>query len=109
MVTGILLHYSSRILNSVLDLDDEEREPQPVTTPATFRKEQEEKRSKRAQGSLLQNGMQTRLDNVPMEEYSDWMKLDSSNPKSPIGLMSTTILEEDDSSDAGLAYSRLRR
>ena len=49
-------------------------------------------------------GLNARLARVPLPERSDWLQLDKSSLKSPSLLMSSTILEEDDSSDSGMGY-----
>ena len=50
---------------------------------------------------FVPSGLHARLDASPLEEYSDWMRIKKGSPKlkSPVGLASTTIIEEEDSTD----------
>ena len=99
MLVGIgsaaLLHHLTRYVIRALGIDvaSEER----GRTLASYRAEKAEKQAKKArhvvQGSLLS----PRLDSSFKDEYSEWSKRGLGTK----GLLSTTILEEDDSSEAG--------
>src|SRR5271154_5773733 len=96
VIAGTLLHYTTKILAAALGMNrmTEER----GRTVASYRAELAEKEAKKARHFVSRHGLLPKID-MKIEGYSsDWLK-------SPVsqGLQSTTILEEDDSSDAGFA------
>ena len=75
-------------------------ETEPVRTMEEYRAERAKKKAGRSmQDPWGLNGKPDRRDTLILET-SGLMGLKQESPKSPIGLMSTTILEEDDTSEA---------
>ena len=96
---GAVVHYAFFLIVGTLGIDKtvEER----GRTLASYRAEKAEKQAKQARQSLLRVGLKPmRLDSARRDEYSDWLKQDR-GPSRTKGLLSTTILEEEDSSEAG--------
>ena len=88
---GAVVHYAFFLIVGTLGIDKtvEER----GRTLASYRAEKAEK--------LPRVGLKPmRLDSARRDEYSDWLKQDR-GPSRTKGLLSTTILEEEDSSEAG--------
>ncbi|MCJ1331263.1 hypothetical protein MMC10_007951 [Thelotrema lepadinum] len=94
------LHYSTRLGVFVLGLD-KVREEQPRSV-ASYRAERSQRQAQKAREIVAMGGVQTRFDRIPAAEYIDGTKGGTKSPLSPVskrGLLSTTIFEEDDSSD----------
>ena len=96
-MTGAALHYSSAFVISAFKLD--QAPAQTGRTLAKYRSEKQKKQVANAKMTMPLVGTRPRLDGAPREEYSDWFRQDKGQGKK--GLLSTTILEEDDSSDPG--------
>ena len=95
---GAIIHRLTLFLIKVLGIDraSEER----GRTLAAYRAEKTERQAKKTKQSLPQTGLKSmRLDGAIKDEYAEWLKRDKSpGIKSPLF---TTILEEEDSSEAG--------
>ena len=101
-MAGVCLHYSTRLFVLVLGLDTVDGELSGRTA-ASYRAQRAEKQARKAKEALVLEGLQTRFDRSPVAEHSDGMKGGPKSPLSPMprrGLLSTTIFEEDDSSEA---------
>ena len=96
-MTGAALHYSSGFVIAVLKLD--QAPVQPKRTLAKYRAEKQ-KKAAIVKMTVPLSGARPRFDGVLKEEYSDWIRQDKGRGKK--GLLSTTILEEDDSSEPEL-------
>ena len=68
-------------------------------TVALYRMEKVEWEAKKTKTAMPRVGMQSRAGGAMTNEYAGWMRQDRAQGKR--GLISTTILEEDDSSEAG--------
>ena len=69
-------------------------------TLSSYRAEKTERQAEKIRQTLPKIGLKPmRLDTGLKEKYSDWLKQDKGFGTK--GLLSTTILEEDDSSEAG--------
>ncbi|MCJ1382900.1 hypothetical protein MMC17_006013 [Xylographa soralifera] len=98
ILTGAILHYSIKFLVRNLGIDRiaEER----GRTLSSYRAEKTEKQAEKIRQTLPKVALRPmRLDTGLKEEYSDWLKKDKGFGTK--GLLSTTILEEEDSSEAG--------
>jgi len=96
--TAAILHYCMTFMVRSLGIDRiaEER----GRTLSSYRAEKTERQAEKIRQTLPKIGLKpTRLDTGLKEEYSDWLKQDKGFGTK--GLLSTTILEEDDSSEAG--------
>lgn len=105
IVAGLILHLSSNFIIQLLHLDKiQEEEQTEGYTAATYRaarqkKKQEEKLQKAAQRRLLATHPAV-VDGASLKrEYADWLEQDHGRRKD--GLLSTTILEEEDDSETG--------
>jgi len=89
-----LVKFLIRVLG--IDKASEER----GRTLASYRADKTERQAKKARQSFPQTGLKPlRLDSALKDEYPDWLKRDKSpSTKRPLF---TTILEEEDSSEAG--------
>ena len=96
-MTGAALHYSSGFVITVLKLD--QAPAQPGRTLATYRAEKQKKQAAKVKLTMPVVGAPMKRDGPLKEEYSDWFRQDKGQAKK--GLLSTIILEEDDSSEAG--------
>ncbi|MCJ1448002.1 MAG: hypothetical protein MMC23_008515 [Stictis urceolatum] len=103
VLVGACIHYLASLVISVLGIDkaselgSRRMKPHIVEgSPKEF--------SRRKARLDASTGLNARLARVPLPERSDWLQLDKSSLKSPSLLMSSTILEEDDSSDSGMGY-----
>ena len=76
-------------------------EADPKMTVAAYRASRAQKKAKQDTEEAEDNGTFNHDDRALIIDNSDLTGLKTDSPKSPIGLMSTTILEEDDSSDIG--------
>ena len=97
VVTGAALHYSSGFVSSVLKLD--QAPAQPGRTLARYRAEKQKKQAAKVRMTMPLIGAPSKIDGALKEEYSDWLRHGKGQGQK--GLLSTTILEEDDSSEAG--------
>ncbi|MCJ1403267.1 hypothetical protein MMC11_006490 [Xylographa trunciseda] len=98
ILTGAVLHYSINFIVRTLGIDrvTEER----GRTLSSYRAEKSERQAQKTRQTLPKVGLKPmRLDAGLKEDYSDWLKQDKGF--STKGLLSTTILEEEDSSEAG--------
>ena len=76
---------------------------EPPRSAASYRAERSRKQAHKAKERLVLEGLQTRFDRGPVAEHSEGTKSGTKSPTSPVGkkgLLSTTIFEEEDSSDA---------
>jgi len=64
---------------------------------ASYRVEKQKKREKRARLSMPQVGAQRKADRFSKPEYADWLEKDKGQGRQ--GLLSTTIIEENDDSE----------
>ncbi|KAI9721448.1 MAG: hypothetical protein M1812_002210 [Candelaria pacifica] len=98
ILTGSVLHLSSSFLITTLNLQSgpEEDEPLPISIVAARR----QKRSARLETPMVKLKQSPRIDTSMNREYADWLEKDRGRRKN--GLLSTTILEEDDDSEADL-------
>lgn len=102
-LAGVLLHYSTRLFVIILGLDVVHEES-PGRTAASYRAERARKHAQKAREVLVLEGLQTHFDKKPIANHPDGMltRGGTKNPSSPApqkGLLSTTIFEEEDSSD----------
>ena len=72
---------------------------QPGRTLASYRAEKPKKQAAKAKMTMPLIEATPRVEGALKEEYSDWLRQEKGQGKK--GLLSTTILEEDDSSEAG--------
>ena len=101
-LAGLCLHYLTRLFVVILGLDRTDESP-PGRTAASYRAERARKQARKAKEHLMLEGLQTRFDQSPTAEYSDGTRNGMRTPLSPApkkGLLSTTIFEEEDSSEA---------
>ncbi|MCJ1388352.1 hypothetical protein MMC18_001198 [Xylographa bjoerkii] len=98
ILTGAILHYSINFIVRSLGIDRVAQER--GRTLSSYRAEKTERQAKKMRQTLPKVGLKPlRPDTVLKEEYSDWLKQDKGFGTK--GLLSTTILEEEDSSEAG--------
>jgi len=98
ILTGAILHYSTDFIVRILGIDKVTE--QRGRTLSSYRAEKKERQIKNQRRTLPKIGLKPmKLDTGLKEEYSDWLKQDKGF--STKGLLSTTILEEEDSSEAG--------
>ena len=96
---GAVVHYAFILIVPTLGIDKAAEER--GRTLASYRAEKAERQARKARQSLPRVGLRPiRLDAAPKDEYSDWLKQDR-GPGRTKGLLSMTILEEEDSSEAG--------
>jgi len=92
------LHYSMTLIVRSLRIDGTAEER--GRTLSSYRAEKTERQAEKMRQTLPKVGLKPmRLDTGLKEEYSDWLKQDKGFGTK--GLLSTTILEEEDSSEAG--------
>lgn len=96
VATGAALHYSSGFVIAVLKLD--QAPVQPGRTLAIYRAEKQKKQAAKVKMTVRPLGAPPQFDGGLKEEYSDWLRQDKGQGKK--GLLSTTILEAEDSSEA---------
>lgn len=98
ILLGATIHQLAKFLIRVLGIDKASEER--GRTLASYRAEKAERQAKKTRHSLPQIGLKPlRLDSALKDEYPDWLKQDKSpSTKRP---SFTTILEEEDSSEAG--------
>ncbi|KAI9818527.1 MAG: hypothetical protein M1827_000586 [Pycnora praestabilis] len=95
ILTGSILHFSSTLLASTLNLDSvPAREGR---TAASVRAARREKLPQRLDLPALQIGPLPKLEKPMKREYTDLLEKD--RVRRPDGLLSQTILEEDDDSE----------
>lgn len=99
-VTGLILHLSSPVVLTTLRLDavSEER----GRTIASYRAEKQRKQKQKQQGQqgMAPVGDYRTTDRSLQSQYTDWLEKDGGQGKR--GLLSTTILEENDDSELDL-------
>ena len=96
---GGVVHYAFILIVGSLGIDKTAEER--GRTLASYRAEKAEKQAKQARQSLPRVGLKPmRLQPASRDEYPDWLNQDR-GPGRTKGLLSTTILEEEDSSEAG--------
>lgn len=102
-VTGFVLHFSSNILISLLNLKNVPESEGKGRTAASVRAAREQRVLEKAwQNSSVTSQSAKQADSDSLEErYAQWLEKDSSNSKKNLGLFGQTILEEDDSSMDG--------
>ncbi|MCJ1247203.1 hypothetical protein MMC30_004417 [Trapelia coarctata] len=98
ILLGAIIHHTTRFLINVLGIDKASEER--GRTLAAYKAKKTERQAKKAKQSLPQIGLKPmRLDGAIKDEYAEWLKRDKSpGTKGPLF---TTILEEEDSSEAG--------
>jgi len=100
LVTGTGLHYASGFIASVLKIDSraEERQARSI---AEYRARRQEQLEKEARSPMLPQVAlsQPQVGGAMKEEYHEWLRQDK-GLQGKKGLIPSTILEEDDSSDA---------
>ena len=103
IVTGTGLHYASGFMASVLNIDSRAEERQ-VRSVAEYRAKRQEKRKKEARSPVLPEiGLsQPKPGGAMREEYSEWLK-QNKGVRRKKGVIPSTILEEDDSSEDGFS------
>ncbi|KAI9881353.1 MAG: hypothetical protein M1830_003360 [Pleopsidium flavum] len=89
-VTGLVLHLSSSFVATTLSLDAVTEEQ--GRTVASYRAEKQ-----RAKLSIPRIGAQRKIDRSLKTDYADWLGKDKGQGRK--GLLSTTILEENDDSE----------
>ena len=92
--TGALLHYTTDLIGKQLDLNRPAIES--GRTRPSRRVERSRKQTSKGQYRMTKLDTHTVLSDGRMDTYADWLKRDTRLGKR--GLLSTTILEEDDSS-----------
>ena len=99
ILTGVILHY---LINSIIrGLGIDRIAEQRGRTLSSYRAEKLKRQTIRTNQTMPSVGLRsTRLDPSLKEEYPDWLKQDKGSTTK--GLLSTTILEEEDSSEAGI-------
>jgi hypothetical protein len=99
IATGTGLHYASGFIASVLKINirAEERQARSI---AEYRASRQEQLEKEARSPMLPQVTlsQPKMGGAMKEEYSDWLRQDK-GLQGKKGLIPSTILEEDDSSD----------
>jgi len=102
VLTGSVLHFSSAMLISVLDLKVKPKET--GRTAASVRAAREQKKLKEAwqtAAPLRSNQARPMLDDGLKKEYTEFLDKDRGKRREGQGLLSQTILEEDDDSEGG--------
>lgn len=92
---GLIIHLSSSIVLSTLKLDAVTEEH--GRTIASYRAEKQSKQEQKAKQRMPQVGDYRTTDRSLDGQYTDWLEKDGGQGKK--GLLSTTILEENDDSD----------
>jgi len=99
IATGTGLHYASGFIASVLKINirAEERQARSI---AEYRASRQEQLEKEARSPMLPQVTlsQPKVGGAMKEEYRDWLRQDK-GLQGKKGLIPSTILEEDDSSD----------
>jgi len=99
LLTGSILHFSSNIIISILDLHSKPQES--GRTAASVRAAREKKLEEAWQTVTPAGGNQgrARLGEALKKEYAEYLDKDGGKKREGQGLLSLTILEEDDSED----------
>ncbi|KAI9677556.1 MAG: hypothetical protein M1817_006510 [Caeruleum heppii] len=100
LLTGSVLHFSTSLLISISDLRSTPLEELDRRNPVVFSRTKKTKEKKQAQANDVQRlvtGAHPTIDGNLRREYADW--LDKDRGKRREGLLSQTILEEEDDSD----------
>lgn len=92
---GLILHLSSSIVLTTLKLDAGTEEH--GRTLASYRAEKQRKQEQKAKQRMPRVGDYRTTDRSLSGQYTDWLEKDGGQGKK--GLLSTTILEENDDSD----------
>ena len=101
-VTGLTIHFASKLMTDVLRLDN----PSEELRGRTLRSYREEKQARKDQkdplGKLIRETVEAHETLSPVEDHMrDWVKNEQDRGRSN-GMIPNTILEEDDdSSEAG--------
>ena len=100
VATGTGLHYASGFMTSTLNLESQPGEgiPRSLTDYRAARRKKQQKSAKPSE--LPKVEMHQPRNGGLKSEYDDWLKQDMVQ-QSKKGLIPSTILEEDDSSDNG--------
>ena len=96
-ITGVVLHFMFQWISKGLGLDISSEEQAKVTI-ASYRAGRAQKKAAQGDQGLNLHLKTDNNDQTLVLENSDLARLKSESLRSPIGLLSTTILEEDDSS-----------
>ena len=109
ILLGAILHTTFNFIIKTFGIDKASEER--GRTLAAYRAEKAAKQARKARQTLPRVGVDLkplRVDNALKDEYAEWLRREKSPVISPHlrspgtrGLLSTTILEEDDSSEAG--------
>lgn len=101
MLTGTCLHYASGFMASILNIGS--RPEETNRSLAEYRAARRRKDEKRAKSPALPKVKmdQPYIGGGLKDEYEEWLK-QGINRQSKKGLVPSTILEEDDSSEDGL-------
>lgn len=100
LLAGVALHYTSGILTALFDLDCNSEEPQRGRTMASYRARREKLRCKtRIPPMVTQVSPSAARENTLRNDFAHPFERDTPLKKS---LLTATILEEDDTSDASL-------
>ena len=94
---GALLHYTTNMIGEQLNLNRPAKESD--RTKPSRRVERPRKQTSKGQNQMTSFDTHAVLGDRRIDTYADWLKRDTRSGKR--GLLSTTILEEDDSSGAG--------
>ena len=97
IASGALLHHSIRFIIRAFGMDSASEER--GRTLASYRAEKAERQARKARYAIQGSLLSPRLDSSFKDEHSEWST--QNRGLGTKGLLSTTILEEDDSSDAG--------
>ncbi|KAI9700441.1 MAG: hypothetical protein M1836_002456 [Candelina mexicana] len=98
ILTGSVLHLSSSFLVTALNLESvpAEHEPLPLSIAAARRK----KRAERSEVPMAKLKQRPTIDTSLIRDYTVWLEKDRGRRKN--GLLSTTILEEEDDVSEGI-------
>ncbi|MCJ1361522.1 hypothetical protein MMC16_000622 [Acarospora aff. strigata] len=97
-VTGLILHLSSSLVLTTLNLDAVDKEH--GQTIASYRAEKRKKQRQGVNQALPRLGPHRTRDRSLQGQYTDWLEMDGGQGGK--GLQSTTILEENDDSEQDL-------
>ena len=99
--TGLTLHFASNFTTAILGLDHPLEEPRGRSL-GSYPTEKQEIRQRDASGNLIRESVEVQSDLPPTKgEMLDWVKREQDRGRNN-GMIPNTILEEDDSSEAGL-------
>ena len=96
---GTILYCFSAAIFDILGMNAAPESQPRGRTLASYRAEKQAKQARQARFPPLSSGLKSpQVDGALRDDYSDWLKQGRTGTT---GLLSTTILEEDDSSEAG--------